>query len=109
MTTNNLKKACTETLIIKLLDENPMHGYEMAKEIERRSQGYFEFKHGTLYPLLHRLEEQGLIKGEWSTKEERPRKYYRLTRAGRRAHEKNTVEMQTFFRVMLEVMPEAGR
>jgi len=44
-----------------------MYGYQIIKELERRSQGYFKFKEGTLYPALHRLERAGLIVGKWQT------------------------------------------
>jgi PadR family transcriptional regulator, regulatory protein PadR len=61
-----------------------MHGYQAALEIERRSGGYFRFNHGTLYPILHRLEKEGLIAGDWSDPEAgRARKEYALTEAGR--------------------------
>jgi DNA-binding PadR family transcriptional regulator len=110
MNTAHLKRACTETLIIKLLEDGPLHGYEMAKEVERRSGGYFVFKHSTLYPVLHRMEKQGLITGEWTTGEggNRPRKYYALTRAGRKAHTENTAALKNFFRVMTDLMPEVA-
>lgn len=111
MDLTNLKRACTETLVLTLLRDGPMHGYEMAKEVERRSGGYFVFKHGTLYPILHRLEKEGLIKGRWSAGEEegeRPRKYYRLTRAGRRSHEENTTAWKEFFSVMVDLIPEVA-
>lgn len=109
MDVENLKKACTETLIINLLLAGPMHGYQMAKEVERRSGGYFVFKHGTLYPILHKLEKRRLIKGRWSAGKpgERPRKYYELTQAGHRCHQENTAAWREFFRVMGGIIPEA--
>lgn len=61
-----------------------MHGYQIALEIEERSDGFFAFPHGTLYPLLHRLEADGMIAGEWSDPDEgRARKEYAPTEAGR--------------------------
>jgi DNA-binding PadR family transcriptional regulator len=110
MDVHNAKKACTETLILRLLAERPMHGYEMAKEVGRRSKGYFEFKHGTLYPILHRLEKAGLIKGSWSTPEagERPRKAYELTRAGRRYYEESTSAWREFFSALVALVPEVS-
>ena len=110
MDIENIKKACTETLVIKLLTKGPMHGYEMAKEVERRSSGYFVFKHGTLYPILHRLEKEGLIMGKWSAGEpaERPRKYYQLTKAGRRSHKANAAAWREFFGVMAFLVPEVA-
>ena len=111
MDVKNVKKACTETLLLRMLREGPMHGYEMAKEVERRSEGYFAFKHGTLYPILHRLEKQGLIAGEWSAPQEgeRPKKHYRLTRAGQRYQAENTDAWREFFAVLSALVPEVAQ
>jgi PadR family transcriptional regulator, regulatory protein PadR len=66
------------------LERGPRHGYQLALEIEERSGGYFPFNHGTLYPILHRLEKEGWIAGSWTDPEQgRPRKEYGLTEAGR--------------------------
>mgnify|MGYP006288866943 FL=1 len=110
MKTDALKRACTETLVLTLLKEGPLHGYEMAKEVERRSEGYVVFTHSTLYPVLHRLEKRGLISGEWSTGEEgeRPRKYYALTPKGRGAHGRDTEALQRFFRMISTLIPEVA-
>jgi len=63
-----------------------MYGYQIIKELEKRSQGYFKFKEGTLYPALHRLEEGGLIRGEWQTLPSgRQRRYYHITEKGLRS------------------------
>jgi DNA-binding PadR family transcriptional regulator len=60
-----------------------MYGYQIIKELERRSQGYFKFKEGTLYPALHRLEKAGLVRGEWQTLPNgRQRRYYHITEKG---------------------------
>ena len=60
-----------------------MHGYQIATHIQERGGGFFNFKHGTLYPILHRLEKGGLIKGQWSDEGPRGRrKSYALTRKG---------------------------
>lgn len=73
-----------ELLVLRELDRAPLHGYQVVLEIEERSGGYFQFSHGTLYPILHRLEKEGLVSGRWSDPEEgRPRKEYALTEAGR--------------------------
>ena len=78
-----LLKGNTETLILSLLIEDPMYGYQLVKEMELRSSGYFKLKEGTLYPALHRLERDGLVEGRW---EESPsgnsRRYYFITAAG---------------------------
>lgn len=80
----SLGRRLNELLILSELDRGGMHGYQMAMDIEERSGGYFPFSHGTLYPILHRLEKSGLIAGQWSDPTEgRPRKEYALTEAGR--------------------------
>lgn len=81
--TSNLSRSCNEALILASLQEGPRHGYQLAIEIEERSQGAFSFNHGTLYPILHRLEKNGLITGNWSEDGGgRRRKSYELTRKG---------------------------
>ena len=60
-----------------------MYGYQIIKELEARSQGYFKFKEGTLYPALHRLENSGLMEGKWQVLANgQQRKYYHLTEKG---------------------------
>jgi DNA-binding PadR family transcriptional regulator len=60
-----------------------MYGYQIVKELEARSQGYFKFKEGTLYPALHRLEKSGSIAGKWQMLPNgRQRRYYHITDKG---------------------------
>lgn len=69
--------------MLSLLEDQPRHGYDISKLIEIRSGGSLKFHVTSLYPLLHRLEEQGWIAGRWVEKpEQRRRRYYRLTPAG---------------------------
>ena len=77
-------------LILSLLTEREMYGYEILQEAERRSAREFQLKEGTLYPALHNLEQSGLLKAVWRAGESGPRrKYYSLTAKGRRhAHSK---------------------
>ncbi len=80
----NLSRSCNETLILSTLSSGPHHGYQLVLELEQKSAGAFRFKHGTLYPILHKLEKDGLISGDWLEEEsKRKRKSYRLTAAGR--------------------------
>lgn len=73
-----------EPLLLYLISQQPMYGYELITELEKRSQGYFSFKEGTLYPVLHRLEKAGLIGGQWQMLPSgRQRKYYHITERGR--------------------------
>lgn len=87
MTTRpELMKGSSESLLLCLIGQKPMYGYQIIKELEQRSQGYFKFKEGTLYPALHRLEETGLIRGKWQTLSAgRYRRYYYITEKGQRA------------------------
>ncbi len=78
-----LIKGSFDSLILCLIDQQPMYGYQIIKELEKRSQGYFRFKEGTLYPALHRLEKAGLIEGKWQTLPSgRQRRYYHITEKG---------------------------
>jgi len=77
-------KGNLDSLLLCILDQQPMYGYQIIRELKKRSQGYFEFKEGTLYPALHRLEKSGLVAGKWEMLANgRPRRYYHLTAKGR--------------------------
>jgi PadR family transcriptional regulator, regulatory protein PadR len=79
-----LGRRLNEFLVLSLLEREPMHGYQVSVEVEERSGGFFTLGHGTLYPILHRLEAEGLIAGSWSDPAAgRARKSYALTEAGR--------------------------
>src|ERR1041384_5932701 len=79
------KKGSAELLVLSLLEDQPRHGYDISKLIELRSGGALRFHVTSLYPLLHRLEKQGLIAGRWVEKpEQRRRRYYALSAQGRR-------------------------
>ena len=73
-----------ELLVLSALRDEPKHGYQIALDVEAESQGLFRFRHGTLYPILYRLEEEGLIRGSWSRDTGRKKKVYVLTAQGRR-------------------------
>ncbi len=72
-----------DLLVLHLLSEREMYGYEIVTELDKRSQSVFQMKEGTLYPLLHRLEKEGAVTAYEEKKEGRTRRYYRLTRRGR--------------------------
>jgi PadR family transcriptional regulator, regulatory protein PadR len=81
---DQIRKGSTEILVLSLLVEGPMYGYEISQELEQRSGGYFEMKEGLLYPALHRMQQKGWLSSEWQTVEGRPRKYYTITALGRK-------------------------
>jgi len=79
-----LLKGNTDALLLCLISHTPMYGYQIIKELEKRSNGYFQFKEGTLYPALHRLERAGLIRGEWQILPNgQERRYYFVTEKGK--------------------------
>jgi PadR family transcriptional regulator, regulatory protein PadR len=78
-----LLRGNTPTLVLAVLEDGPLHGYAIAREINRRSDQALQCKQGTLYPALHALEQDGLIRGEWQNEPgERPRKVYVITEVG---------------------------
>lgn len=98
-------KGNTETLLLALLEQEPMYGYQIVKEVEQRSSGYFAFKEGTLYPALHRLERANLVSGHWQdTPNNVRRRYYQITAKGRQALTDRLKEWQLFARAMNSVM-----
>lgn len=79
----DLIKGGSSSLLLSLLEQQPMYGYQIVKELETRSQGYFRYKEGTLYPALHRLDKSGLITGKWQLLSNgRQRRYYHITTKG---------------------------
>jgi transcriptional regulator len=81
----DLLQGTLELLILRTLADGPMHGFGVAKRIEEVSDALLRVEHGSLYPALYRLEEQGAIEPEWGVSENnRKVKYYKLTRIGRR-------------------------
>ena len=72
-----------ELLVLKLLEDGDKYGYQMIEELKRRSDDTFHLKAGTLYPLLHGLEEKGLVTAyEREAAAGKPRRYYHLTKEG---------------------------
>jgi PadR family transcriptional regulator, regulatory protein PadR len=85
MFNRDLSKGSAELLVLTLLEARPRHGYDIGKLIEKRSKGQIRFRIGSLYPILFRLEDRGLIAGRWLERAgERRRRCYRLTPAGRK-------------------------
>ena len=85
MFNRELKKGSTELLVLSLLEQRTRHGYGIGKLIEQRSGGKLHFRIGSLYPILCRLEDRGLLTGRWIERAgERRRRYYKLTAAGRK-------------------------
>ncbi|MBI2760152.1 MAG: helix-turn-helix transcriptional regulator [Chloroflexi bacterium] len=82
---SELVKGSTELLVMSLMRDRRLHGYEIIKEIRARSDGHLKVGEGSLYPLLHRLERDGLVSAEWGGLPGRDRRYYHLTARGEAA------------------------
>jgi len=79
-------KGHLDMIVLAALSAGPAHGYAVIEEIKRRSAGAFDLPEGTIYPVLHRLEEGGFLSGRWMTADSgRRRRVYTLTRTGNRA------------------------
>jgi PadR family transcriptional regulator, regulatory protein PadR len=88
---SDLVQGTLDLLILKTLSLEPMHGWAIAKRIQQVSGEVLQVQQGSLYPALHRLEQQGWIKAKWAESETgRQAKFYSLTAAGRSQLEKET-------------------
>ena len=93
----SLMTGSTTMLVLSLLSREEMYGYQMILELARRSDNTFELREGTLYPILHGLEADGLVTvREGEAERGRPRKYYRITRKGRKLLEQKKEEWAFF-------------
>lgn len=83
--TQQLKKGVLEMLVLRRICDCPTYGYELILCLKERSDGLFQLKEGTLYPILYRLEDDGLIEAKWSQGQGRtaPKKIYEATQKGR--------------------------
>lgn len=101
----SLAAGSTVLLVLKLLEDGDKYGYQMIDELRRRSDRTFELKAGTLYPLLHSLEQKGWITAwEEVSDTARPRRYYHLTEAGRKALAEKETEWRTYAGAVLRVL-----
>ena len=93
----NLVSGSMALLILKLLEDGDKYGYQMTRELRERSEDVFHLKAGTLYPLLHSLEEQGLVAAyEREAAAGKPRRYYHLTREGQAALREKEAAWHTY-------------
>ena len=100
---DQIRKGTTTIAILKLLVDagEPMHGYEIIQRLEARSEGYFRFKEGLIYPTLHRMESEELLQSRWLGKPgTRRRKMYSVTAKGRHQLEVELEQWDTFRRGM---------
>lgn len=94
----------TTLLLLKLMSEKDMYGYEMIETLRSRSQNVFELKAGTLYPLLHQLEEKGFLISYEQAASGKVRKYYSITKEGRKQLTKKESEWKTYSNAVMRVL-----
>ena len=102
--TDSAKKGSADLLILALLDQEDLHGYELARRIEERSGGTIRFTLASLYATLYRLEEARLIRGRWIERVgQRRRRYYRITDTGKARLAAQREEWSRFIAALTQV------
>lgn len=80
-----MKKGVLDMLVLKLLEEEPMYGYQLIQKMAEKNENVFSLKEGTLYPVLYRLEDEQRVESHWTESQGKqvPRKYYQITAKGK--------------------------
>ena len=100
----SLLAGSTAMLLLKLLESRDLYGYEMIEELERRSDHTFSLKAGTLYPLLHGLEDKDQLLSYEKEAGGKTRRYYRITGAGKKALKRKKKEWETYEKAVAQVI-----
>ena len=104
MIPKDLVAASAKPLILSILSEGKSYGYEIIQKVKELSEGQIEWKEGMLYPVLHRLEKQGLIDSQWQTTDSgRRRRYYCLKEAGQEALETEKRQWMTVHSTLMKL------
>ncbi|PYQ96251.1 MAG: PadR family transcriptional regulator [Acidobacteria bacterium] len=104
-----LLQGTLDLLILRALSLGPNHGLGIARRVQQITGGTFDVKPGSLFPALHRLEEQGWLSSEWGESENRRRaKYYRLTKTGRKHIETETAAWDRIAAAMASAIAETS-
>ncbi len=100
-------KGSTSMLVLSVLSQETMYGYQIIKTLENRSEQVFSLNEGTLYPILHNLEREGLLESYWEhTESARSRKYYRITKKGKLELAAQREEWKVFSQAVERVVRE---
>lgn len=91
-----LLRGSTNLLVLSVLEKENLYGYQMIKKLKMKSENVFEFQEGTLYPILHKLEEKGWITSYWDEVAGKKRKYYAITEDGKKHLKSKKEEWQLF-------------
>lgn len=104
-----LLKGLIDPIILSIINRLPMHGYQIAKEMEQRTAGYLKMKGGTVYPSLMRLERKGLVTSRWEqTSEQKGRRCYQITERGRQFLADRLSDWQKFYMAINKLTQEAN-
>jgi DNA-binding PadR family transcriptional regulator len=107
MITKELVAASAEPLILSLLTKGESYGYAIIQEVKNLSDGEIEWTDGMLYPVLHRMEDKGLIKARWAESETgRKRKYYSIKQDGKKALQKQREQWLTVHGALAKLWKE---
>ncbi len=102
---SDLTRSMVESIVLKLVSEKSLYGYEIIKVVNQRTDGAFQWKEGTLYPCLHRLENAKLIESYWETADNgRKRKYYSISKKGLKQFGKKSQEWSAFSFAVNKIM-----
>lgn len=91
-----LTKGSSAMLVLSVLEEEDLYGYLIIKKIAEKSENVFQFKEGTLYPILHNFEQSGYLKSFWVESGGRKRKYYHITKKGLKALDDTKKEWESY-------------
>jgi PadR family transcriptional regulator, regulatory protein PadR len=104
MVGSGIKRGTAELAILSVLEAGELHGYEIARRIERQTDDKLRFTLASLYPLLYRMEKRGWVRGEWQTGNTgRRRRCYRLTSAGKKKLAPLRAEWAELFRALRQL------
>lgn len=103
-----MKKGVLEMLVLKLICREATYGYELLSRLKEGSEGMFALKEGTLYPILYRMEDDGLITASWTAGEGRmaPKKIYTATEKGREENLRRQIHWKAFTAVVNTMLGE---
>lgn len=103
-----MKKGVLEMLVLKQLEKEEKYGYQLISQLKEKSDGMFTLKEGTLYPILYRLEDDGLVVSRWSEPKgkEVSRKYYEITEEGKKGLEELKALWEQFSEQVIRIMEE---
>ena len=103
----NFKGGLT-TLILQNLSQGPNHGYRIAQDIKAKSKGVLDFKEGTLYPALHKLESDGMVESYNTVESGRTRRYYKITASGSAMLARDRAEWHTLSQAVTMILGEVS-